>query len=144
LEEIQRLVERRLREKGFKSLRVAVSPDRIVTLSGALLDQSQRDEAIRLARLVPDVREVRPLITVAPPLPPPGAIQQQVELRLRENGLSLKVEVNPSRIVTLAGVLESEQQSEQAKNIAASVPGVTQVKDMIIIAPPAGGPTKIR
>ncbi len=143
-EEIQKVVERRLRENGFKDLKVAISADRVVRLSGTLPDEQQRDEAIRLARLVPDVRAVQPKITVVSPLPAPAAIQQQVERRLRENGFSLRVEVNPNRIVTLAGVVESEDKSDLAKSIAAGISGVTQVKDMIIIAPPIGGPTKIR
>jgi serine/threonine protein kinase/osmotically-inducible protein OsmY len=137
-------IEDALRRAGMTGLTVAVSPDRVVTLTGTVQDQRQRDEAIRLARLEPGIREVRPNITVAARLPDPDEIRRLVEKRLRESGLTLTVEVNRDRIVTLSGVVESSQMKEEAKRIASAISGVTQVKDGIFVAPPSGGPKKIR
>ena len=142
--ELGEWVENTLRKAGHKGLTVAVSPERVVTLTGTVQDQRERDDAVRLAMLAPGVREVKPNITVAVRPPDPKEVRRLVEQRLRENGLNLTIDVNPDRIVTLTGVVESEQKREQAKAIASGVAGVSQVKDVLFIAPPSAGPMKIR
>ncbi len=135
--DLQDWLENTFRKAGFKSLNVAVSQDRTVTLTGTVPDQRQKDEAIRLANNGPGVKEVRPNISVAVRQLEPAEIQRLVEQRLKESGLVLTVQVNPERMVTLSGVVESNQKKEQAKNIASGISGVTQVKDGIFVAPPA-------
>ncbi len=60
--EIQRLVEQRLREKGF-NLTVKVGTDRVVTLTGVVQTEKQKEDAVGLAR-VPGAGEVKPNINV--------------------------------------------------------------------------------
>lgn len=60
--EIERQVSQRLSEQGL-SLRVEVSADRIVTLSGVVRNQEQKVLAMNVAR-VPGVKDVRPQINV--------------------------------------------------------------------------------
>jgi osmotically-inducible protein OsmY len=123
---------------------VALSPDRVATLTGTVADKRQGDEAIRLARLVPDVREVRPNITVVPPPPALEEIQRLVEQRLRDNGLNLKVEVSPDRSVRLIGAMDSAEKKDQAMKLASGVEGVTRVRDGIFLVPVSSGPMKIQ
>jgi serine/threonine protein kinase/osmotically-inducible protein OsmY len=143
-EAIRREVEQRFRDNGLKDLTVAVSPERVVTLSGTVPDKRQGDEAIRLVRLVPDVREVRPNITVVPPPPAPEEVQSLVEQRLRDNGLNLKVEVAPDRSVRLIGAVDSAEKKDQAMKLASGVAGVTRVRDGIFVVPLSSGPMKIQ
>jgi hypothetical protein len=79
--ELAAWTENALQKGGFKNLTVVVSPDQVVTLTGAVQDQRQRDEVIRLANLGPGVKEVRSNLTVVPaaPAPPdPEAIRREV------------------------------------------------------------------
>ncbi len=140
---IQREIEQRLRANGFKDVIVTVSPDRVATLTGTVADKRQVDEAIRLARLFPDVREVRQNISVIPPPPTPEEVQSLVEQRLRENGLNLKVEVSADRSVRLIGALDSAEKKDQALKVASGVGGVTRVRDGIFVVPATSGPMKI-
>jgi len=142
--ELAESIEGSLRKAGLKNIAVAVNPERIVTLNGTVQDQRERDEAIRLAMLPPGVTEVRQTITVLAPQPIAGDLQRRVEQRLRESGLTLTVEVTADQIVTLSGVLESEQKRQEAKAIASGVSGVKQVRDAVFIAPRSTGPVKIR
>jgi osmotically-inducible protein OsmY len=90
------------------------------------------------------VREVRPNITVLPPPSDPEAIRREVEQRLRDNGLSLKVEVSPDRTVRLVGAVDSSEKKDQAMRLASEIAGVARVRDGIFVVPPSAGPTKIR
>jgi serine/threonine-protein kinase len=70
--QIRRLVEDRLRGGGFLKgaspdqlgVTVDVNADRVVTLTGVLRDRAQRERSVRLAREVPGVRDVKPMINV--------------------------------------------------------------------------------
>jgi osmotically-inducible protein OsmY len=144
---IRREVEQRLRNNGLKDLGVAVSPDQSVTLTGTVPDKRQGDEAFRLAKLVPGVKEVRSNITVVPvtPAPPdPEAIRREVDQRLRDNGFVLKIEVGPDRSVRLTGAVDSSEKKDQAMRLASGVSGVSQVRDGIFVVPPPSRPTKVQ
>ena len=70
--QIRRLVEDRLRGGGFLKgagpdqlgVTVDVNADRVVTLTGVLRDSAQRERSVRLAREVPGVRDVKPMINL--------------------------------------------------------------------------------
>ncbi len=74
----------------------------------------------------------------------PEELRRLVQQRLRANGLNVEVTVDEREVVTLRGALESAQQKEQAMSLAASIPGVRQVKDLIFVAPLSRGPVKVR
>jgi serine/threonine-protein kinase len=78
----------------------------------------------------------RPPPEVARIVPGPDEIRKQVEQKLRASGFNLQVKIDPERIVTLTGGLESREMVEEARRIASSVGGVKEVKDFIILAPP--------
>ena len=67
-----------------------------------------------------------------------------MEDRLRANGFALEVTLAADGTTTLKGVLENAQGREQAKSIAAGVPGVMGVRDAIFVVPLAAGPRRIR
>jgi hypothetical protein len=74
----------------------------------------------------------------------PEELRRLVPQRLRASGLPVEVAVDERQVVTLTGGLESAQQKEQAKSLAASTPGVRQVRDLIFVTPRTGGPVKVR
>jgi len=74
----------------------------------------------------------------------PEELRRRVEDRLRANGFALEVTLAADGTTTLTGVLESAQGKEQAKSIAAGVPGVRGLRDAIFVAPLANGPRRLR
>jgi hypothetical protein len=76
--------------------------------------------------------------------PSPDELRRRVEDRLRANGFALEVMLAADGTTTLKGVLESTQGKEQAKSIAAGVPGVRGVRDAIFVAPATSGPRRLR
>ena len=74
----------------------------------------------------------------------PEEVRRLVEDRLRANGFALEVTLAADGTTTLKGVLENAQGREQAKSIAAGVPGVRGVRDAIFVVPLAAGPRRIR
>jgi serine/threonine protein kinase/osmotically-inducible protein OsmY len=149
--ELAAWIENALLKAGATNLSVAVSPDRIVTLAGAVQDQRQKDEVIRLANLGPGVKEVRSNLTIAPATPPapappdPDAIRRQVEQRLRDNAVQdVTVAVSPDRVATLTGTVPDKRQADEAIRLAKLVPDVREVRPNITVLPPPPTPDEIR
>jgi osmotically-inducible protein OsmY len=111
--ELQRLVSQKLGEQGFR-LKVDVSSDQIVALTGTVPDLAQRDQAIRLVKAMPGVKEVRPEIAVAV-LPPKTK-------DLHQSGV------------------ERQRQKDQATGLAKGTTGLRDVKPNIGAA--AGAPDR--
>lgn len=62
--------------------------------------------------------------------PKPGEIERLIRLRFGENGLDLRVDVSSDGIVTLTGVVKSQEQKARATSLA-RVPGVKDVRSQI-------------
>jgi osmotically-inducible protein OsmY len=132
-DQLQRLVIDKLAEKGF-NLRVDVSPERIATLTGHVMNAEQKDQAVRLARAVPGVKSVRENIAIAAPPPGPTDLERRVSATLRDNGLNLRVNASADGVVVLIGSVTSAEQKVQAVRLARAVPGVKAVDDRTAIA----------
>jgi len=131
--QLQRLVADKLGDASLK-LRVDVSPEQIATLTGQVTSLDQKEQAVRLARAVPGVKDVRDNIEVVVPPPTPADLERRVAASLTENGLRLRVVASSDGMVVLTGNVLTAEQKAQAVRLARAVPGVKTVEDHIAIA----------
>ena len=107
-----------------------------VTLTGDVEWEYQRRAADRAVRDLPGVRAVSNLITVRPHARPDDVKRKIEETFKREAALDanrVTVEVNGSE-VTLRGTVRSWIERREAERAAWSAPGVTSVKNQIVVS----------
>jgi len=122
----------KLAEAGL-NLRVDVSPEQIVMLTGRVTSSEQIALAVRLARAIPGVKGVRENIEVIVPPPTPADLERRVGASLTEGGLRLRVVASSDGTVVLTGSVLRAEQRAQAVRLARAVPGVKTVEDRIAI-----------
>jgi osmotically-inducible protein OsmY len=110
-----------------------------VTVEGAVESQYQRRAAERAVRGLPGVRGVTNLIVVRPPEQVPETeLKRRIEEALVRSAETdadrIQVEVRGDRIV-LSGKVRSWAERREAERVAWSAPGVTEVDNLIRIAP---------
>jgi len=109
--------------------------DALVTLSGTVERQEQKEEAERALRTLPGITGVRNEIVVQPSVGL-GDVKAPIEAALRRSALidsgHIKVQVVHGA-VSLRGLARSRAEYEEAMNVAWAAPGITKVEDHITI-----------
>lgn len=120
----------------------------VVTLRGRIAAAAERSEAVRLARDTEGVREVHDRLLLQS-APPPKAEEREIDgrfvllTRIRTklaldpdvSPFAIDVDVDSSGVVTLRGVVKSEEAKQRALRLAQSVEGVKTVKDELTVKP---------
>jgi osmotically-inducible protein OsmY len=108
-----------------------------VTLTGTANWQYQRDEAEFLATNILGVMSVHDEIDLVPPAPTAGDVQHDIKKAMERNAKldadSLSVD-SSNGTVTLSGTVSSWADHDEAVDAAWAAPGVTDVKDRILVA----------
>ena len=108
-----------------------------VTLTGTANWQYQRDEAEFLATNILGVISVDDEIDLVPPAPTAGDVQHDIKKAMERNAKldadSLSVD-SSNGTVTLSGTVSSWADHDEAVDAAWAAPGVTDVKDRILVA----------
>jgi osmotically-inducible protein OsmY len=108
--------------------------DGFVTLEGTVPYLSQSDDAVRLARSLRGVRDVRNLIRVEPPSMPEEALRQAILHALVRQavqvatGVSVSIEGN---VVTLTGEVASPAERLAVVDAVRGMPGIAVVESRI-------------
>jgi osmotically-inducible protein OsmY len=107
-----------------------------VTLTGTANWQYQLDEAKHIATSVTGVRGLFDEVAILPPAPTTGeletAIEKAMERNARLDAENVKVE-SSNGTVTLSGTVRSWADHDDAVSAAWAAPGVTSVKDHILV-----------
>jgi osmotically-inducible protein OsmY len=124
--------------------RAADEATRRANEAAARLEAARKAEDARVAKALEDQRrQAAPIVPKPAPAATarldPSAAKGQVEARLRSHGLlrqgggsdGVSVDVTDGGVVTLTGVLQNDQQRNDAVRLAGEVPGVTEVKRSI-------------
>jgi len=115
----------------------AAVADGFVTLTGTANQQFQRDEAESVASSVPGVISVVNEVSLVAPGPSAHDVQHSIKKAMERNAKldaeSVSVE-SENGTVTLRGTVSSWADHDQAVDAAWSAPGVTRVKDHILVA----------
>ncbi|HSC29241.1 MAG TPA: BON domain-containing protein [Vicinamibacterales bacterium] len=138
---------------------VTTTSDGVVTLSGRVDSQADRDDAVRIARMTDGVARVEDQLRVAGEMvatsgtregeradafAPPDAwltakIQSKYFLDDEVRGRRINVDTADG-VVTLRGAVESESEKRQALALARSTDGVVSVRDELLVSPPTAEP----
>ena len=108
----------------------------LVTLTGTVAWQYQREEAEFVAGNVPGVADVDNQITLTTPQPKAGDVKQSIERAFQRNanldaeGLSVTTHGN---MVMLSGAVSSWDERDAAVAAAWAAPGVAAVEDRIVV-----------
>jgi osmotically-inducible protein OsmY len=109
-----------------------------VTLKGEVDYAFQKTDAERAIRYLSGIRGVANLIEVRPSVPP-SDLKQKIEQALVRNAEidahNIQVEVEGSKVI-LHGTVRSYAEWKEAEEAARSAPGVTEVKNHILISHP--------
>jgi len=111
--------------------------DGAVTLTGTANWQFQRDEAEFLAANILGVVSVDDEIDLVPPAPSAGDVQHSIKKAMERNAKldADSVSVDSSNgIITLHGTVSSWADHDEAVAAAWAAPGVSNVKDRILVA----------
>ena len=111
--------------------------DGIVTLTGTANWQFERDEAEFVAANILGVVEVDDEIDLVPPAPSEGDVRHSIKKAMERNAKldAESVSVDSSNgTVTLDGTVSSWADHDEAISAAWAAPGVTNVKDHILVA----------
>ncbi len=117
------------------SVKVAVH-DHVVTLTGTVPWNYQRESAARAVRYVKGVREVFNTVTIKPTASAAGIKTAIAEAMLRSAVLDAKhttVATDGAGTVTLDGTVQSWAERHQAEQVAWAAPGVTAVVNKLQI-----------
>jgi osmotically-inducible protein OsmY len=115
----------------------AKADDGEITLTGTANWQFQRDEAEFLAGNVLGVISINDQIDLVPPSPTAGDVQHEIKKAMERNAKldADRVSVDSSNgTVTLSGTVSSWADHDEAVDAAWAAPGVTDVKDRILVA----------
>jgi osmotically-inducible protein OsmY len=115
----------------------AKADDGVVTLTGTANWQFQRDEAEFLAANILGVVSVDDEIDLVPPAPSAGDVQHSIKKAMERNAKldADGVSVDSSNgTITLHGTVSSWADHDEAVAAAWAAPGVTDVKDRILVA----------
>jgi len=101
-DEIERDINKALRDGGLNEIYAQVDENFTATLQGSANSQDEKEKAVNIARAIKDIKDVRDniqIIIVSPPPPPPPdyhyIIEQNINNTLRNAGLSnVYAEVN--------------------------------------------------
>jgi osmotically-inducible protein OsmY len=111
--------------------------DGMVTLKGQANWHFQRDEAETVATNVAGVVSVDNAIELVPPAPSAGDLEHSIKKAMERNAKldadSVSVE-SSNGTVTLRGTVSSWADHDEAVSAAWAAPGVTRVKDHILVA----------
>jgi osmotically-inducible protein OsmY len=111
--------------------------DGFVTLTGTANWQFQREEAEFVASNVPGVISVTDEVRLVPPGPSAHDVQHSIKKAMERNAKldaeSVSVE-SENGTVTLRGTVSSWADHDEAVSAAWAAPGVTRVKDHILVA----------
>ena len=112
--------------------------EKVITLTGALAWQYQRDAAHDAVASLPGLVGINNLIVLEPPIivspdKAKSAITAALVRNARVDARRIHVDVEGSR-VTLTGTVSSQAEGRQAHRAAWSTPGVTEVDDQLTIA----------
>jgi osmotically-inducible protein OsmY len=112
----------------------AEANDGVVTLTGTVHQQSEREEAEIVAGSVPGVRTVRSKI-VLEPMPSSVDVKNAIEERYRRlasiDAERITVETHSNGTVVLSGFVSSWAERNAAVEAARSLPNVTEVEDLL-------------
>ena len=121
-----------LANRGMSNIKVTVDREWVATLSGSLLSQAEKDQALGVAKSHPELKKIVDTIQIQPDA---GELEKSLRLALATSGLgALTAQVGTDLIATLTGVVENPDQKSQALNIAKGVAGIKDVKDEIQVA----------
>jgi osmotically-inducible protein OsmY len=112
--------------------------DGVVTLSGTANWQFERDEAEFVASNILGVISVDDEIDLVPPAPSTGDVKHSIKKAMERNAKldadSVSVDSSDGGTVTLKGTVSSWSDHDEAVDAAWAAPGVTDVKDHILVA----------
>jgi osmotically-inducible protein OsmY len=114
----------------------ATAADGAVTLTGKVRYPHERDEAETVVANVEGVRSLEDEIEVVPPRPTSDDVHDDIAKALERNAKidAADISVQSSRgTVTLTGVVESWANHDAALAAAWAAPGVSEVRDFIVV-----------
>ncbi|MHB1233149.1 MAG: BON domain-containing protein [Burkholderiales bacterium] len=129
---LQEKINVELANRGMSNIKVTVDHEWVATLSGSLLSQAEKDQALGVAKAHPELKKIVDTIQIQPDA---GELEKNLNKALSDAGLgALAAHVDKDLTATLTGVAESPDQKTQALTVAKGVAGLKDVKDEIQVA----------
>ena len=140
--ELEKKLNKALKNNGIKGVYGNVSSDLVATLEGTTRNQNEKVAALRTARSIEGITEVKSQIQViaAPVVVAPSRAADSAKLEgelnraLRNQGLAgITAIVSDNFDVKLKGSVGSSNEKDRAISVARNFNGVGKVRDMIFV-----------
>ncbi len=138
LAELERRINRELRNKGLRDVYVKVDEDLIATLNGTVQNPRDKTLTLMITEKFEELKDIRDNIQVVEPPPiekiDPSKLEDEISIALRNAGLKgITLEVRDDLTVTLKGTVRSSDEKEKAIQITKKIKGIKKIKDVIFV-----------